>query len=274
MKVSTTKTIPTFSYSEQGLQDRPDTLVVEEPLEIRLAFGRGNARKRISLAVTMRTPGDDEALAAGFLFTEGIIARSETISGFRRLEENTLLVELEPNAMFDEERLVRHFFASSSCGICGKASIDAVETVSSYFPVLGKPNISPDLILDLPEQMRKVQSTFDRTGGLHAAALFSARGELLQLNEDIGRHNATDKVIGRSLLEATPPPFRDHIMLISGRAGFELVQKASMAGIPILAAVGAPSSLSVDLAKSAGLTLIGFLRDGRFNIYSGSERFV
>ncbi len=252
--------------------ERQDVLVREEPLEIRIKHGAGDQRRQLSIAVTMRTPGDDEELAIGFLFTEAIIQHIEQVLAIKRLEENTLSVELVPSLRVEEERLTRHLFTSSSCGVCGKASLDAVHTVSCYYPVKGHPLVRPEVVYTLPDTLRAAQSTFESTGGLHAAGLFDAVGRLLLLREDVGRHNAVDKVIGAALRNAYPPPFRDFLILVSGRAGFELVQKAAMAGIPVLAAVGAPSSLAFDLAESSGMTLIGFLRDERFNIYTGSER--
>ena len=253
---------------------RSDMLVAEEPLEIRLAFGSGQGRKRFSVAVTMRTPGDDEDLAIGFLFTEGIIAGRDAVIATRWLDEHVLLVELHPDVYVDEERLVRHFFTSSSCGICGKASLEAVRTITSFYPVAGSPVVSPDFILQLPGLMSKQQETFASTGGLHATVLFDLAGNLLYLREDVGRHNAMDKVIGAALRAGHPLPFRENLVMVSGRAGFELIQKASMAGVPILAAVGAPSGLAVALAEASNMSLIGFLREKRFNIYSSPERIA
>ncbi|MBL7775508.1 MAG: formate dehydrogenase accessory sulfurtransferase FdhD [Saprospiraceae bacterium] len=251
---------------------RPDLLAREEPLEIRIQHGPGERRKQLSLAVTMRTPGEDAELATGFLFTEAIIQKPEQVLSARWLEENTLLMDLDPGLSVDVARLSRHLFTSSSCGVCGKASLDAVQTVSCYYPVQGKPLLAPETLYHLPETLRQAQTTFESTGGLHAAGLFDADGRLLLLREDVGRHNAVDKIIGAALRSAYPLPFRDLILLVSGRAGFELVQKAAMAGLPVLAAVGAPSSLAYELADMSGMTLIGFLRDKRFNLYTHPER--
>lgn len=249
-----------------------DLLAAEEPLEIRISHGAGGQRRRLSVAVTMRTPGDDEDLAAGFLFTEGVISEARHILAFRWLEENTLLAELQPELPVEESRLSRHLFTSSSCGLCGKASLEAVQTVACHFPRAGHPPVSRQTLYDLPATLRRAQETFDRTGGLHAAGLFDAEGNLLLLREDVGRHNAVDKVIGAALRAGRPLPFRDYLLLVSGRAGFELVQKAAMAGIPLLAAVGAPSSLAAELAGQSGMTLVGFLRGERFNVYTHPER--
>lgn len=257
-----------------GTQMREDLLALEDPLEIRIAYGFGNMRRRLSLAVTMRTPGDDEELAMGFLFTEGIIAQPSQILNIKQLDENTLLAELTPDLAVDAERLTRHLFTSSSCGVCGKASLDAVHTVTCHYPTPGYPQIEPDTLYRLPGLLREAQATFELTGGLHAAGLFRPDGSLLLLREDIGRHNAVDKVIGAAFRKGILPPFKDLLLLVSGRAGFELVQKATMAGIPLLAAVGAPSGLSVELAASGGLTLIGFLRGERFNVYTCPERIL
>ncbi len=264
----------TRTVTPQGVQDREDYLVLEEPLEIRLAHGAGKNRKRFTVAVTMRTPGHDEDLSLGFLFSEGIIARAEAVTEIRIPEENVILLELAPDIYVDSERLVRHFYATSSCGVCGKASLEAVQTVNCYYPVHGRPQIQPELLYSLPEKLRAAQLAFASTGGLHATGLFDAAGNLLFLREDIGRHNALDKVIGAALRAGAPLPFRDYIVLVSGRAGFELVQKATMAGIPVLAAVGAPSSLSVELAEAGNMTLIGFLRGERFNLYAWPDRIT
>lgn len=250
-----------------------DLLAVEEPLDIRLA-GK-------TVSITMRTPGNDFELAAGFLFTEGIIAGSHQIQEIRwsklegnsnpRQVQNSVTVVLAPDVEIDFARLERHFYTSSSCGVCGKASIEALEMQGC--PVLPRdsPHVAPAVIHHLPDVLRSRQAVFERTGGLHASALFSTSGELVLVREDIGRHNALDKLIGAELL-ANRVPVHDHLLLVSGRASFELVQKALMAGIPLLAAVGAPSSLAVETAQRFNMTLVGFVRDNRFNIYSGASR--
>jgi FdhD protein len=260
-----------FSIAPQA-----DLLAVEEPLEIRLVSGPNGRRTRTSVSVTMRTPGHDEELAAGFLFTEGIltspnqVGRLQPCHGPRAACRNVVNVELRPEVAVDLSRLQRHFYTTSSCGVCGKTSIAAVQ-VGLRHPLSAGPALLPEVIHRLPGALREAQAVFDRTGGLHAAALFDADGRLLSLREDVGRHNAVDKLIGTAFL-AGETPLGDRVLLVSGRASFELVQKAAAAGIPVLAAVGAPSSLAVDLARDRGMTLLGFVRAGRFNIYCGADR--
>ena len=252
---------------------RPDTLVAEEPLEIRL-----NGRP---LAITMRTPGDDFALAAGFLVSEGVLARAEEVANIVYCAGatadgsntyNVVDVQLAPGVPVPDISLERNVYTTSSCGLCGKASLDAVRTTARW-PIADTPpvRVTPALLSALPDQLRAAQRVFDRTGGLHAAALFSPGGELLDLREDVGRHNAVDKLIGRAL-QSGRLPLSQSILLVSGRASFELAQKAVMAGIPLLAAVSAPSSLAVDLAAETGLTLVGFLRGASMNVYTGEQR--
>jgi FdhD protein len=264
-------TIPVQKVEGQSSTQYQDLLAVEEPLEIRIG-----AR---TVSITMRTPGNDFELAAGFLFTEGILQDSRQIlrihysksDGNPRQASNSVTVELATGVEIDFERLERHFYTTSSCGVCGKASIEALEMQNC--PVLPRdsPKVAPAVIHRLPEILRSQQAVFEHTGGLHAAALFNAVGELVLLREDIGRHNAVDKLIGAEML-ANHTPLDRHVILVSGRASFELVQKALMAGIPILAAVGAPSSLAVETAQRFNMTLAGFVRGGRFNIYSGASR--
>ena len=272
------------SHVSPDLED--DTLALEEPLEIRVVSGPREVRESFSLSVTMRTPGgpdseSDFELAVGFLWTEGILAAPDQIerlrhSGFPSLESghrNIVSVELTPGVTLEKPRLERHVYTSSSCGVCGKTSLEAVRTRSAFaLPDADKHALwNPAIIHRLPHTLREAQAVFDRTGGLHAAALFSPSGELLTLREDVGRHNAVDKLIGAQL-RAGSLPLTERLLLVSGRASFELVQKAMMAGIPVLAAVGAPSSLAVDLARDCGMTLLGFVRNERFNIYTGPER--
>ncbi len=249
-----------------------DILVTEEPLEIRLGHGPLEDRKEFRLSVTMRTPGHDEELALGFLFTEGIITGPEQVlraehCGNVKEEErgNVIRAELHPSMELDPANWQRNFYTSSSCGVCGKTSIDAVRTQCAR-PITPFGPIDPKVITALPGRMREAQTLFKHTGGIHAAALFDREGELLILREDVGRHNAVDKVIGAAL--ANRLPAANCMLLVSGRAGFELVQKSVVAGIPLMAAVGAPSSLAVKLAEESGLTLIGFLRGERFNVYA------
>lgn len=260
--------------------EQEDLLAREEPLEIRLAFEKEGVSHQKSISVTMRTPGHDEELALGFLFTEGIINGIDQIKKIyqtpvRRKEakNNIIVVELKEGHIIDFKKLERHFYTTSSCGVCGKASIEAVE-VQCHFEIPEEvPKVTAKLIHELPDLLLKSQSIFDCTGGLHGAGLFDKTGKLLLSKEDIGRHNALDKLIGCSLKNNSVPLF-ENIILVSGRAGFELVQKCAVAGVPILAAVGAPSSLAVQLAEDNGMTLIGFLRNGQFNIYSHPERIT
>ncbi|WP_416970045.1 formate dehydrogenase accessory sulfurtransferase FdhD [Streptomyces sp. 4F14] len=258
-----------------AVSTRADTLVAEEPLEIRL-----NGKP---LAITMRTPGDDFALAAGFLVSEGVLAHAgdllnivycagATVDGSNSY--NVVDVRISPEVVVPDITLERNVYTTSSCGLCGKASLDAVRTTARW-PISDSPpvRVSAELLAELPDRLRAAQQVFDRTGGLHAAALFSEEGELLDVREDVGRHNAVDKLVGRALQNGGLPLSRT-ILLVSGRASFELAQKAVMAGIPLLAAVSAPSSLAVDLAEETGLTLVGFLRGSSMNIYTGAERII
>lgn len=256
------------------VEGRTDALAAEEPLEIRLLLpGRSEA---LRLAVTMRTPGSDFELVAGFLHTEGVVSCREDIAslgycarGPAEQRYNVVQVVLAPGAACDPARLVRHFYTTSSCGVCGKASLEAVRA-QGLRRVDPPPRLGADLVLRLPEALRRGQALFERTGGLHGAALFDPSGEPLVVREDVGRHNAVDKVVGERLL-AGALPARTGTLLISGRASFEIVQKALVAGIPAVCAVSAPSSLAVDLAREFGMVLIGFLRGGRFNVYAGAE---
>jgi FdhD protein len=240
-----------------------DYLVAEEPLEIRL--------NGIALSVTMRTPGNDLELAAGFLFTEGIIRGRGQIEYIEQeAGKNVVEVQLAADVEFDVESLKRNFFTASSCGICGKASIDAVRVRGIRAP---NPEfrITPDTLCQIPQSLREAQAIFSRTGGLHGAALFGSQGQLIKVCEDVGRHNAVDKLIGWALLNQTEP-LGNFLMLVSGRGGFEIVQKCLVAGVPLLASVSAPSSLAVRLAREFHLTLVGFLRGRRFVVYAGEER--
>jgi FdhD protein len=250
---------------------RRDRLATEEPLEIR-ASGPGQPTVRV--AVTMRTPGHDFELAAGFLFTEGLIAGTRAFSQIRYctdvgVEQHLNVVTVDMREHFDATRMQRNFFASSSCGVCGKASIDQLAVSCEH--VADGPLVHRDVITALPDRLRAQQRVFESTGGLHATGLFRADGELVVAREDVGRHNAMDKLIGNRLL-AGESPLSSSIALVSGRASFELVQKAAVAGIPIVCAVSAPSTLAVDTAKRLGVTLIGFLRGERFNIYTNAQR--
>ncbi|MEV4446880.1 MULTISPECIES: formate dehydrogenase accessory sulfurtransferase FdhD [Streptomyces] len=263
---------------EGAVSTRPDTLVAEEPLEIRL-----NGKP---LAITMRTPGDDFALAAGFLVSEGVFGRADelqnivycagaTVDGSNTY--NIVDVRTAPGVVLPDITLERNVYTTSSCGLCGKASLDAVRTTARWAIDDGADappvRLEPALLAGLPDRLREAQRVFDRTGGLHAAALFTEDGEMLDVREDVGRHNAVDKLVGRALQRGDLPLSRT-ILLVSGRASFELAQKAVMAGIPVLAAVSAPSSLAVDLAAETGLTLVGFLRGPSMNVYAGEHRIA
>ncbi|MGB6484699.1 MAG: formate dehydrogenase accessory sulfurtransferase FdhD [Candidatus Acidiferrales bacterium] len=256
-------------WNDGRVRAQQDYLVGEEPLEIRVG--------KHALSVTMRTPSDDLDLAAGFLFTEGLIQRQEQIVSIGHATAckptergNIVQVELAAGVTLDLEKMQRNFFASSSCGICGKASIDAVRA-RGVRPANSGFRVSPEVICRLPEALRAKQQIFGRTGGLHAAGAFNASGELIVEREDIGRHNAVDKTVGWALREGRLP-LSECVLMVSGRGGFEIVQKAAMAGVPVVASVSACSSLAVQFAREMGMTLIGFLRDRRFVVYSGNER--
>jgi FdhD protein len=258
-----------------------DQLAAEEPLEIRLGYELDGQRQHRTLSVTMRTPGHDEELAAGFLLTEGLIQTKADLLGVipcpdvQKAEEagNVVRAELAPHMQVNFQAMERHFYTSSSCGVCGKTSIDAVRTASCPVLPTAGPHLSAAVVHQLPEKLRAAQAGFEQTGGQHASALFSPEGELLLLREDVGRHNALDKVIGAALL-ADWLPLHQHVLLVSGRVSFELVQKAAAAGIGILAAVGAPSSLAIQAAESFGMTVLGFVRNERFNVYSHGWRLL
>lgn len=255
-----------------SMTSRPDTVTVEEPLEIRVGG--------VSLAVTMRTPGDDFDLTIGFLLTEGLIGAAEDVRALMHCQDqgddglptyNVVDVTLAPGVTTPDTSAARRSYITSSCGICGKASIEAITTKSRYAVERDRAQVDPRVLATMPETLRAHQKVFDRTGGLHAAALFTAHGQLLVAREDVGRHNAVDKVIGWAAREGRVPLI-GHVLCVSGRASFELTQKALMAGIPTLAAVSAPSSLAVDLATEAGMTLVGFVRDPKLTVYSGPDR--
>jgi len=250
---------------------REDSLATEEPLEIRLAWADlGQIDRRSTVAVTMRTPGADAELAAGFLFAEGVIDRFERIRGIATVEENIVEVELADGPAPVLNSLDRHFFATSACGVCGKAGLEALR-FRVPTPLPAGPVVDPALVRALPDRLRAAQGLFAATGGLHAAGLFDTAGTLLALREDVGRHNALDKLLGWSLA-AGLLPLHDHLVMVSGRSSYEILQKCLVAGVPVVCAVSAPSSLAVELAERFGVTLIGFLRGDRFNVYSSPER--
>jgi len=257
------------------LTETEDRVAVEDPLEIQLLYSTATGRMQKNIAVTMRTPGNDRELAAGFLFTEGIIESNHSIKDIRSFstDENRLLVSLHENIKPMLHHAERNFYSTSSCGVCGKASIDAIRLSSAYLQEKDTICIKAPVLYGLLESLKKEQVVFEHTGGIHASALFTVDGDFIMLREDVGRHNALDKIIGAALLNEQLP-LNNCILLLSGRASFELLQKASMAGIKVVAAVGAPSSLAVEMAKEADITLAGFLKSDKFNLYSGSKRIT
>ena len=255
------------------INETEDKVAVEEPLQIQLEYSTASGRMLKNIAVTMCTPGNDEELAAGFLFTEGIIKNAQAISEIKRsaADENIVQVILKENIIPALGNAARNFYTTSSCGICGKASIDAINTVSVFAAQKDSVIINATVLYNLQDKIKEQQQVFEDTGGIHASALFDTSGKFMTLREDVGRHNALDKIIGAALMK-NELPLNNCLLFLSGRASFELVQKAVMAGIKVIAAVGAPSSLAVELAKENEITLIGFLKKDRFNIYSGKER--
>jgi FdhD protein len=250
-----------------------DALATEEPMEIRVDAPGMEQRQ---VAVTMRTPGNDFELAAGFLHTEGLVAATGDVRSVRycavaREEQQYNVVTVDLARPYDADLLQRNFYTTSSCGVCGKASLDSISVRCA--PVAEGPSVSEAVVVELPGRLREAQRLFDRTGGLHAAGLFDAEGRLLELREDVGRHNAVDKLVGHALL-AGQLPLSERVLMVSGRLSFEIVQKAAVAGIPVVCAVSAPSSLAVDAGRRFGMTLVGFLRGRRFNIYTGPERIT
>lgn len=261
-------------------QEREDCLAVEEPMEIRIVFGPPERRTGRSLSITMRTPDHDFELAAGFLFTEGVVNRAEQILGFEfcgeiaegRQRPNIVRVELDSQLNVQIQNLQRHFYTTSSCGICGKGSLEAIRS-GGIKPVDSPLAVRSETVYQLSDRLREAQSVFQQTGGIHAAGLFNQSGELITQREDVGRHNALDKLIGNQLLEGQLP-LHQHILVVSGRSSFELVQKAAAAQFPVMVSVGAPSSLAVELADEFGITLIGFASRERFNVYTHSHRML
>ena len=260
---------------------KTDLIVVEEPLEIRLGFGEFSERTQKSISLTMRTPGNDFELSLGFLFTEGIIEHKNQVRQVRYCEnvknpesvENIVRVELQENIQPDLKSIARNFYTNSSCGVCGKASLESLEVLNCPNPLPPHPQVLRQTIHQLAHKIAEQQTVFKHTGGLHAAAIFTHEGKLETLREDIGRHNALDKIIGYYFYQ-NKLPLHGHILFLSGRVSFEMIQKAVMAGIPILVAVGAPSSLAVELAQKYNITLIGFARDHTFNIYVDNGRVI
>ena len=271
-----------IKVSNSDVKHVNDMLSVEEPLEIILVHFVNDHWEEKNIAVTMRTPGNDIELTTGFLFTEGIIQsfdqiknieESVAVEAFNGLISNQIKFQLNENVQFDLSKLERNFYTTSSCGVCGKASIDAVKIACPIIVPLDKWKIEKKVLLTLNDSLQNAQENFNFSGGIHASAMFDLAGELLDIKEDVGRHNALDKLIGNAVQKNEIPLF-NNILFLSGRVSFELVQKASMAGFRMICAVGAPSSLAVDLAEELDITLVGFLRDNRFNIYAAPERIV
>ncbi|MFQ6004684.1 MAG: formate dehydrogenase accessory sulfurtransferase FdhD [Woeseia sp.] len=273
--------IDVSKVSGDGRVSKEDTVAVEEPLEIQLTCPSAGGAAAKSVSITMRTPGDDAELAAGFLFTEGIIQVGHQVASVEHCGapapesglRNIIRVDLKPGIEVDLDRLKRHFYTTSSCGVCGKASLDALRVTGQKSLADNTVTFRRKVIVKLPDKLIAKQQVFTKTGGLHAAAVFDADGQILFVKEDVGRHNAVDKIVG-TLLMSDMLPANDLGLIVSGRASFELMQKALVAGIPLLAAVSAPSSLAVRLAQEFDMTLIGFLREGNFNIYSGEQRVI
>lgn len=265
-------------FTELDSDSREDLLAVEEPLEIRISYSYGNQIGMKSISVTMRTPGNDKDLALGFLFTEGIIDSIDQVKSvsYSKVDcsnnkENIVVVELNEGVEPNLGTADRNFYTTSSCGVCGKGSIQSIKTVSKFQGMVPEiQSFGAKVLFDLPEKLRSAQDNFEVSGGIHASGIFTSDGELMFLREDVGRHNALDKLIGHALQEGLLPLNR-FVLLLSGRASFELIQKAAMAGISIVAAIGAPSSLALELAKEFNITLIGFLKNNRFNIYNQNE---
>ena len=271
MEQTVTAKVKKITSSQAEVVD--DVVVVEEPLEIQLSFVNGGRRVIRSVSVTMRTPGKDNELAVGFLYTEGILKNPEDVEEVSELENNKICVVLRDAIKVDFNQLSRHFYTSSSCGVCGKTSLEALKMGNAQ-PFKGAtPILEQGFICKMPTLLRKHQQTFAKTGGLHAAALFNTSGKIQLSNEDVGRHNAVDKVAGSILLDSSLDP-AESILMVSGRTSYEILQKSIRAGIPFVAAVGAPSSLAVELANVFNVTLLGFLSEERFNVYSAPERVL
>jgi FdhD protein len=268
-----TANVHVVALNEGVRSERTDTLAAEEPLEIRV---QGPGQEQRSVAVTMRTPGGDFELAVGFLFTEGLIvpgdvSRVAYCDNLPGEDQQYNVVSVTLSRPFDFEQMKRNFYATSSCGVCGKAALDDIEVRCA--PVAEGTRVTTATLIGLPDGLRKAQKVFERTGGLHAAGLFTPEGKLVSIREDVGRHNAVDKVIGEQVLGGRVP-LADHVLQVSGRLSFEIVQKAAVAGIPIVSAVSAPSSLAVEAGSRFGMTLVGFVRDGRLNVYTHPERIL
>ena len=276
---ASSQTIRVHKIDGNSANSVDDQVAIEEPLEIRLGYSTPEGRTASSVSITMRTPGYDAELAVGFLYSESIVQNSGDIMKVEHCgpvapdtgNHNIVRVDLASNVEVDLGRLQRHFYTTSSCGVCGKSSLDALRVTGAEPLAVGQPRFSKEALIEMPNALRAKQSAFEKTGGLHAAAAFDSQGEILVVHEDVGRHNAVDKVVG-TLLARDLLPGSELGLMVSGRSSFELVQKTLVAGIPLLAAVSAPSSLAVQLANEFNISLVGFLRGDTFNIYSGGER--
>ena len=262
--------VPIVRVEGNRATSRADWLAVEAPVEIRGGSGPPEERRESQVTITMRTPGQDEELAAGFLFCEGLISNRDEVEGFDWPADDIVVVHLAPGVVFDAARFERSGFTTSSCGVCGKSALDLIPPPRTLANAGGEARVDPEILRALPDSMRAAQANFERTGGLHAVALFRENGELLYLREDVGRHNALDKLAGRIVQDGVN--VQDTVLLLSGRASYELIQKALVCRVPVVAAIGAPSSLAVRTAEAGGQTLVGFLKADGFNIYSGADR--
>lgn len=270
MKNESVKLLSIHKFSESFLKAEDDIVAVEEPLEIAILMSSGDKKP---ISITMRTPGYDQELAVGFLYTEGIIQNASQIEAVQQLSDNEVVVVLKNDETIDLSKIERHFYTNSSCGVCGKSSIDQLRSLNTSHKVTGNSKISPKVLFELNQIVRQTQTVFESTGGIHASALFNTDGELKCLFEDVGRHNALDKLIGHEVL-SNHLPLETSLLFLSGRASFELIQKAAMAGITIICALGAPSSMAVELASEFDITLIGFLKNHGFNVYSRADRLL
>lgn len=273
MKIPEIRKVNINRFRNNSWNALDDAVAIEEPLEISLAYWLDGIKQTRNISVTMRTPGHDKELACGFLFTEGILPGAGSIEDVQQFMENEVTIVTQKEAILDLSKIERHFYTSSSCGVCGKSSIDAIRTVKHFRHAGGVLTVAGDILMGLNNKVKAQQEVFESTGGLHASALFDKAGNFLGLFEDVGRHNALDKLIGALLIE-NKLPLEAHILFLSGRASFELVQKAAMANIPIICALGAPSSLAVELAVEFGITLVGFLKEQSFNVYSNPGRIL
>ncbi len=262
-----------LKFSDGIFTETGDQTAIEEPLEISLVYNQDDRIVKKNISITMRSPGHDHLLASGFLFTEGIIKNMNEIERWHQTGENSIDIYLNHTHVPELQKLERHFYTSSSCGVCGKSSIESLRTVSHEYRIDDQVKFRSDIILKLDKLVREKQAVFESTGGLHASALFDSEGNILVLYEDVGRHNALDKLIGSALLDSECP-LKGKLLFLSGRACFELIQKAAMAGIPVICALGAPSSLAIELAREFNISLIGFLKKNSFNIYSSPERII